>query len=149
MPVSTSADSKTESSKVAPLAISLPKVGVAIRSMGEKFSANPVTDHGQMTAPGIATSSRRSSFGRQLPLSYNSGADNGPFSFGWNLSRPAITRIADKDLSHYVEAEKSGVILLAGAGDLASELKRDTDGHCCRFTPGGRINATIRCLSRA
>ena len=71
-------------------AISLPKGGGAIRGMGEKFAANPVTGTGSMTVP-IATSPGRSGFGPQLSLSYDSGAGNGPFGFGWNLSIPAIT----------------------------------------------------------
>jgi len=44
-----------------------------------------------MTVP-IATSPGRSGFGPQLSLSYDSGAGNGSFGFGWNLSLPAITR---------------------------------------------------------
>ena len=65
-------------------AISLPKGGGAIRGIGEKFAANPVTGTGSMTVP-IATSPGRSGFGPQLSLSYDSGAGNGPFGFGWSL----------------------------------------------------------------
>ena len=54
-------------------AISLPKGGGAIRGMGERFAANPVTGTGCMTVP-IATSPGRSGFGPQLSLSYDSGA---------------------------------------------------------------------------
>jgi hypothetical protein len=43
-------------------AFSLPKGGGAIRGMGEKFAANPVTGTGSMTVP-IATSPGRSGFG--------------------------------------------------------------------------------------
>ena len=67
--------------------ISLPKGGGAIRGMGEKFAANPVTGTGSMTVP-IATSPGRCGFGPQLSLSYDSGAGNGPFGFGWSLSLP-------------------------------------------------------------
>lgn len=38
-----------------------------------------------MTVP-IATRPGRSGFGPQLSLSYDSGAGNGPFGFGWSLS---------------------------------------------------------------
>src|SRR5207248_1359316 len=69
--------------------ISLPKGGGAIRGMGEKFAANPVTGTGSMSVP-IATSLGRSGFGPQLSLSYDSGAGNGPFGFGWSLSLPQI-----------------------------------------------------------
>ena len=60
--------------------ISLPKGGGAIRGIGEKFAANPVTGTGSLTVP-IATSPGRSVFGPQLSLSYDSGAGNGPFGF--------------------------------------------------------------------
>jgi hypothetical protein len=51
---------------VAPT-ISLPKGGGAVRGMGEKFAANPVTGPGSMSVS-IATSLRRSGFGSQLLL---------------------------------------------------------------------------------
>ena len=47
--------------------ISLPKGGGAIRGMGEKFAANPVTGTGFMSVP-IATSPGRSGFVPQLSL---------------------------------------------------------------------------------
>jgi hypothetical protein len=84
-----------EGAPVAAPSISLPKGGGAIRGMGEKFAANPVTGTGSMTVP-IATSPGRSGFGPQLSLSYDSGAGNGPFGLGWNLSLPSITRKTDK-----------------------------------------------------
>ena|GEM_PF-3878109 len=52
-------------------AISLPKGGGAIRGIGEKFTATPVTGTGNMTIP-IALTSGRSDFGPQLSLSYDS-----------------------------------------------------------------------------
>ena len=61
---------------VRPPSVSLPKGGGAIRGIGEKFAANPVTGTGSMTVP-IATSPGRSGFGPQLSLSYDSGAGNG------------------------------------------------------------------------
>src|SRR4029453_273073 len=80
--------------------ISLPKGGGAVRGIGEKFATNPVTGTGSMSVP-IATSPGRSGFGPQLALSYDSGAGNGPFGFGWSLSLPAITRKTDKGLPKY------------------------------------------------
>jgi Salmonella virulence plasmid 65kDa B protein len=65
--------------------ISLPKGGGAIRGMGEKFAANPVTGTGSMSVP-IPVSPGCSGFGPQLSLSYDSCAGNGPFGFGWSLS---------------------------------------------------------------
>ena len=86
--------------------VSLPKGGGAIRGIGEKFAANPVTGTGSMSVP-IATSPGRSGFGPQLSLSYDSGSGNGPFGFGWSLSLPAVTRKTDKGLPRYLDAEES------------------------------------------
>ena len=97
------ASPQQQSSVTAP-AITLPKGGGAIRGIGEKFAANPVTGTGSMSVP-IATSPGRSGFGPQLALSYDSGAGNGPFGFGWSLSLPQITRKTDKGLPQYYDAE--------------------------------------------
>src|SRR5438034_5357051 len=118
-----SQDSANASSSPLP-SISLPKGGGAIRGIGEKFAANPVTGTGSMTVP-IATSSGRSGFGPQLSLSYDSGAGNGPFGFGWSLSLPSITRKTDKGLPQYFDADESDVFILSGAEDLVPELRPD------------------------
>jgi hypothetical protein len=47
--------------------ISLPKVRRAIRGIGEKFAANPLTDSGRMTVP-IYSSPDRSGFEPQLKV---------------------------------------------------------------------------------
>jgi len=101
--------------------ISLPKGGGAIRGMGEKFAANPVTGTGSMSVP-IAISPGRSGFGPQLSLSYDSGAGNSPFGLGWSLSLPSITRKTDKGLPQYRDAEESDVFILSGAEDLVPVL---------------------------
>src|SRR5258707_14523008 len=101
--------------------ISLPKGGGAIRGMGEKFAANPVTGTGSMSVP-IACSPGRSGFGPQLSLNYDSGAGNGPFGFGWALSLPQITRKTERGLPQYNDAEQSDVFILSGAEDLVPLL---------------------------
>ncbi|MCP4401728.1 MAG: hypothetical protein GY801_31065, partial [bacterium] len=103
--------------------ISLPKGGGAIRGIGEKFAANPVTGTGSLSVP-IATSPGRSGFGPQLSLSYDSGAGNGPFGLGWNLSLPSITRKTDKGLPKYQDADESDTFILSGAEDLVPVLKQ-------------------------
>src|SRR5207248_7320083 len=112
--------------------IALPKGGGAIRGIGEKFAANPVTGTGSMTVP-LATSPGRSGFGPQLSLSYDSGAGNGPFGFGWSLSLPAITCKTDKGLPRHFYGGKdqpdSDVFLLSGAEDLVPILTEDTPGN--------------------
>ena len=115
---------KEEGRQLTAPSISLPKGGGAIRGMGEKFAANPVTGTGSMTVP-IASSPGRSGFGPQLSLSYDSGSGNGPFGFGWSLSIPAITRKTDKGLPQYRDAEESDVFILSGAEDLVPVLQPD------------------------
>src|SRR5262245_45170272 len=89
--------SDTGNGLASPPTLALPKGGGAIRGIGEKFAANPVTGTGSMSIP-IAISPGRDGFGPQLSLSYDSGAGNGPFGFGWSLSIPSITRKTDKGL---------------------------------------------------
>lgn len=79
-------------SAISAPSISLPKGGGALRGIGEKFAANPVTGTGSISVP-IATSPGRSGFGPQLSLSYDSGAGNGPFGFGWSLLIPGPIRL--------------------------------------------------------
>ncbi len=105
-------------------AITLPKGGGAIRGIGEKFAANPVTGTGSMSIP-LATSPGRSGFGPQLSLSYDSSSGNGPFGFGWSLAIPAITRKTDRGLPQYRDAEESDVYILSGAEDLVPVLQPD------------------------
>ncbi|MBS0184491.1 MAG: hypothetical protein JSS39_19055, partial [Nitrospira sp.] len=109
-PIPSSAQAPEERSfQITAPAISLPKGGGAIRGVGAKFSANPVTGTGSMTVP-IAMSPGRSGFGPQLSLSYDSSAGNGPFGLGWNLSLPAITRKTDKGLPKYQDSDESAVV---------------------------------------
>ncbi|GAA0408676.1 hypothetical protein Acor_71520 [Acrocarpospora corrugata] len=108
--------------------IQLPKGGGAIRGIGEKFAANPVTGTGSMSVP-IATSPGRSGFGPQLALSYDSGAGNGPFGFGWSLSLPSITRKTDQGLPRYHDAVESDVFILSGAEDLVPVLVQNAPGE--------------------
>src|SRR5437588_4724550 len=113
-------DSASASSRPLP-SISLPKGGGAIRGIGEKFAANPVTGTGSLTVP-IYTSPGRSGFGPQLSLSYDSGAGNGSFGFGWSLPLPSLTRKTDKGLPQYADAEESDIFILSGAEDLVPLL---------------------------
>ncbi len=123
-----------------PPSVSLPKGGGAIRGIGEKFAANPVTGTGSMSVP-IATSPGRAGFGPQLSLSYDSGAGNGPFGFGWSLSLPSITRKTDKGLPQYRDAEESDVFVLSGAEDLVPVYRQDADGSWVAGHPGHQRDA--------
>jgi RHS repeat-associated protein len=113
--------------KTAVPSISLPKAGGAIRGIGEKFVANPVTGTGSMSMP-IATSPGRSGFGPQLSLSYDTGAGNGPFGFGWRLSIPSITRKTEKGLPQYRDKQNSDVFIFSDVEDLVPVYRQDLDG---------------------
>src|SRR5438094_360771 len=118
-------ETPTTQNATAP-AITLPKGGGAIRGIGEKLAANPVTGTASMSVP-IAISPARSGFGPRLSLSYDSGAGNGPFGFGWTLSAPAISRKTDKGLPTYGDGLKPDVFIVSGAEDLVPVL-RQVDG---------------------
>ncbi len=133
-------DSASSSFAASAPTIQLPKGGGAIRGMGEKFAANPVTGTGSMSVP-IPTSSGRAGFGPQLALSYDSGSGNGPFGFGWSLSLPSITRKTDKGLPQYDDAGESDVYVLSGAEDLVPVLEADgSRGKDDVSAPGFTIN---------
>lgn len=121
-----SSGSAPDNFRVAAPNMSLPKGGGAVRGLGEKFGANPVTGTATLSVP-IASSPGRSGFGPQLSLSYDSGAGNGPFGFGWSLALPAITRKTDKGLPRYVDVAESDVYVLSGAEDLVPATQ-DDDG---------------------
>ncbi len=113
-------DTAFSSSFAAPT-ISLPKGGGAIRGMGEKFAANPVSGTGALNFP-VYTSPGRSGFGPKLALSYNSGSGNSPFGFGWDLDLPCISRKTDKGLPQYLDEDESDTFILSGAEDLVPQL---------------------------
>jgi RHS repeat-associated protein len=99
--------------QVAPK-LEVPKGGGAIRGIGEKFQANPVTGSAGVTVP-IGVSPGRNGFGPSLALSYDSGSGNGVFGVGWSLSAPTIQRKTDKRLPRYDDTD---VFVLSDAEDL-------------------------------
>ncbi|NVB39974.1 toxin [Pseudenhygromyxa sp. WMMC2535] len=127
-------------------AISLPTGGGALRSIGEKFSANPFTGSGSMSVP-IACSPGRGGFGPELALRYGSGQGNGPFGLGWLLGVPAISRKTEKGLPEYrdehPDLSQRDTFILAGVEDLVHALddqgeawEQTRDGHRIhRFHP--------------
>src|SRR5687768_1980509 len=115
------APSADEAKRASPPAISLPKGGGAVRGIGEKFTANPVTGTGSLSVP-ISLSPGRADFGPELSLSYDSGSGNGIFGVGWSLALPSITRKTDKGLPQYRDAEELDVFILSGSEDLVPLL---------------------------
>jgi RHS repeat-associated protein len=136
-----------DKSQMAPPTLSLPKGGGAIHGIGEKFGANPVTGTGSMTVP-IATSPGRSGFGPQLSLSYDSGAGNGPFGFGWSLSIPSITRKTDKGLPRYDDAHEFDVFILSGAEDLVPVLVESGGQWQSEVIPPRTVNGVTYTIRR-
>jgi RHS repeat-associated protein len=131
-------DKTALSSNDALPSLSLPKGGGAIRGIDEKFSANPATGTGTMTVP-INVSAGRSGFGPQLALTYNSGAGNSPFGFGWTMSLPTITRKTDKGLPQYRDDQESDIFILSGVEDLMPALV-EKDGEWVRdVTPSRSV----------
>jgi RHS repeat-associated protein len=110
----------------SPPSVSLPKGGGAIKGIGEKFAANPVTGTGSFSIP-LPLSPGRSGFTPALSLSYDSGSGNGPFGFGWSVGYPSITRRTDKGLPQYLDDEGSDVFILSGAEDLVPDVNQDTE----------------------
>ncbi|GAA2366310.1 hypothetical protein GCM10010432_23670 [Catellatospora methionotrophica] len=94
--------------------INLPQGGGAVRGLGEKFAANPVTGTGSLSVP-LHLTKGRAGFGPNLSLSYDSGRGNGPFGFGWGLSLPAVSRRTDKGLPEYTDGD---VFLMTDTEDL-------------------------------
>jgi RHS repeat-associated protein len=97
--------------------LSLPKGGGAIRGIGEKFATNPVTGTASFSVP-LPTSPGRAGATPQLSLSYDAGAGNGVFGWGFGLGLPVLTRKTDKGLPQYRDAEDSDTFILSGAEDL-------------------------------
>ena len=105
--------------------VSLPKGGGAIRGTDEKFNANSFTGSGSLSIP-LTASPGRSGFGPSMALSYDSGAGNSAFGFGWALSVPSITRKTARGVPRYLWDHD--VFILSGAEDLVPLRHRTPDG---------------------
>ncbi len=117
---------KTKSNAIDVPAISLPKGGGAIKSIDEKFSVNAVNGTSSFSIPLPVSSTRGAE--PVLNLSYNSGAGNGIFGLGWNLSLSSIKRKTDQGLPQYLDGIDSDTFLFSEVDDLVPEFKKDTDG---------------------
>ena len=103
--------------------VTLPKGGGALKGIGEKTSVNAAFGTSSVSIP-LPFSASRAPLA-EVGLSYDSGAGNGPFGFGWNLSVPSITRKTDKGLPKYGDGIESDVFIFAGAEDLVPLLGID------------------------
>lgn len=97
--------------------LELPKGGGALRSIGEKFEANPVTGTANISVP-VAVSPGRNGFQPDLSLSYSSGGGNGIFGMGWGVGLGSISRKTQKGLPLYDDTNETDVYIFAGVEDL-------------------------------
>lgn len=88
------------------------KGGGSFRPISENFAVNPANGTLSLSIP-IYASPTRGGFGPELQLDYNSGAGNGPFGFGWNISFPAVSRKTNRGFPTYVD--DSDDLALSGA----------------------------------
>ncbi|MFD1322658.1 SpvB/TcaC N-terminal domain-containing protein [Micromonospora sonneratiae] len=114
--------------------ISLPKGGGAISGLGEKFAPDMFTGTGTYSVP-IALPPGRLGLTPQLSLEYSTGAGNGPFGVGWQLSLPGVARRASRGVPRYsaAPADRPDVYLLSGAEDLVPVAA--VDAGRVRFRP--------------
>ncbi len=117
---------KTKSNAIEVPSISLPKGGGAIKGIDEKFSVNAVNGTASFSIPLPFSSTRAAS--PSLSLTYNSGAGNSIFGFGWNLGLASIKRKTDKGLPQYLDSIDSDTFLFSEAEDLVPEFKKEPDG---------------------
>ena len=117
---------KTKSNAIEVPSISLPKGGGAIKGIDEKFSVNAVNGTASFSLPLPFSPARGAS--PSLSLSYSSGAGNGIFGLGWNISLGSIKRKTDKGLPQYIDSIDSDTFLFSEAEDLVPEFKKNVDG---------------------
>jgi len=117
---------KTKSNAIEVPSISLPKGGGAIKGIDEKFSVNAVNGTSSFSVPLPFSPARGAS--PSLGISYSSGAGNGIFGLGWNLSLGSIKRKTDKGLPQYFDSIDSDTFLFSEAEDLVPEFKKNPDG---------------------
>ena len=108
----------------SPPRLGLPKGGGAIRGIGEKFAANPVTGTGSMSVP-IAASPGRAGFGPRSRCRTTPAPATARSASAGASRLPAITRKTDKGLPRYGDGAESDVFVLSGAEDLVPELVGD------------------------
>jgi len=96
----------------------LPQGGGAIAGLGEMFSPDLHTGTGNLSIP-LPLIKGRNGLTPSLALSYSSGAGNGPFGLGWDISVPRIARRTDKKLPTYRDTgPDADTFVLAGAEEF-------------------------------
>ena len=128
---------KTKSNAIEVPSIRLPKGGGALKGIDEKFTVNSV--NGTASFSILLPFSKARGATPALSLSYNSGAGNGMFGLGWNMSLSAVRRKTDNALPKYFDAIDSDVYLFSEAEDLVPAFKKAADGTFSIDTGGSYI----------
>lgn len=112
-----------QSQRISVPNISLPKGGGAIQGIGETFQPNEFSGTASLSIPVQVTPAR--GLEPQLSLAYSSGAGNGPFGLGFDLSMPSVSRKTSKGIPRYAGTD---TFILAGEEDLVPIAER-TEGN--------------------
>ena len=116
-----------------PPQISLPKGGGAIRGIGEKFAANPVTGTGSLSVP-IALSPGRSGFGPQLSLSNTiPAAATAPSASAGSCRCRRSRGETDKGLPQYRDSEESDIFICRAPRIWSRFCVATASGRVARF----------------
>jgi hypothetical protein len=92
---------------------------VPISTLKNPATSSPATGTVNLSVPLPLGAARMTP---QLQLTYDSGAGNGVFGFGWSLRTPAMRRKIDKGLPQYDDVGESDIYILSGAEDLVPIL---------------------------
>lgn len=106
--------------------LALPKVGGALRGLGEKFSSGGPTGTGSLCVP-LPISVCSGGVEPKLSLDYDSGQGHGPFGLGWNVAVPNISRRTEKGIPRYADAKESDIFILSGQEDLVQVLTSEAN----------------------
>lgn len=116
----------TKDNKIEIIKPSLPTGGGSLQSIGESVSADEFTGMASLSIP-IPTSPCRG-FEPELSLGYSSGAGNGVFGLGFNLSTPSIQRKTDSRIPTY---DRNDIFILSSEDSLVplnGSVRESLDG---------------------
>lgn len=98
------------------------KGGGAFKPISENFSVSPANGTMAFSLP-IHVSQSRGGYGPRLALSYDSGAGNGSFNFGWSVPLSTIHHKTAEGIPRYVDEDD---LAFSGADILKKLKKHDT-----------------------
>ena len=130
-------ENATKSNAIEIPRIVLPKGGGALKGIDEKFTVNAVNGTASFTIPLPFSTARGVT--PALQVSYNSGAGNGIFGLGWDLSLSSVKRKTDKELPRYRDDIDPDTYLFSEAEDLVPEFKKEPGGAFSKNEKGAYI----------